>query len=252
MDSTSVLVNEKTETISVPDGKPKIAYFSMEIGINEHIPTYSGGLGILAGDTLKSCADLNVPIVGVTLLSEQGYFYQKIDKEGNQIELPINFSINDFLTLLPSKTSVMIEDRTVHIRIWSYLVKGVNGYIVPVFFLDTNLEENSEWDRELTKHLYGGELKYRLGQEIVLGVGGVRALKALGYKSRDEYISGEVGKAINTKENLAEKWENIRSLRGEVTKALEEARTKKLIGHPLDAALEIKLPDTQLKDQVQN
>ena len=100
-----------------PNGKPKIAYFSMEIGINEHIPTYSGGLGILAGDTLKSCADLNVPIIGVTLLSEHGYFYQKIDAGGNQIELPINFNINDFLSLLPSKAKVTIEDRTVNIRI---------------------------------------------------------------------------------------------------------------------------------------
>ena len=87
-------------------GKPKIAYFSMEIGLDEHIPTYSGGLGVLAGDTLKSCADLNVPVVGVTLLSEHGYFYQKIDDEGNQIELPINFNIDDFLGILPSNTSL--------------------------------------------------------------------------------------------------------------------------------------------------
>ena len=78
------------------EGKPKIAYFSMEIGIDEHIPTYSGGLGVLAGDTIKSCADLNVPLVGVTLLSEKGYFYQKLDKNGNQRELPINFSISNF------------------------------------------------------------------------------------------------------------------------------------------------------------
>jgi len=155
MGESSESVKEKKDRTASQNGKPKIAYFSMEIGIDEHIPTYSGGLGILAGDTLKSCADLNVPIIGITLLSEHGYFYQKIDREGNQIELPINFNINDFLTLLPSKTSVTIEDRTIHIRIWNYLVKGVSGYIVPVFFLDTNLEENSEYDREITKHLYG-------------------------------------------------------------------------------------------------
>lgn len=181
-------------------GKPKIAYFSMEIGIDEHIPTYSGGLGILAGDTLKSCADLNVPIVGVTLLSENGYFYQKIDPDGNQIELPFNFNINDFLQPLPNKTSVNIEDREVGLRIWYYPVKGVGGYIVPVFFLDSNIDGNSAWDRELTKHLYGGDLKYRLGQEIILGIGGVRALKALGYKTIDKYHMNEGHAAFGTLE----------------------------------------------------
>ncbi len=181
-------------------GKPKIAYFSMEIGLDRHIPTYSGGLGILAGDTLKSCADLNVPIVGVTLLSESGYFYQKLDEQGNQIELPFNFNINDFLTLLPSRTSVTIEGRTVNIRIWYYLISGIGGYLVPVFFLDTNLEENSEWDRELTKYLYGGDEKYRLAQEIVLGIGGVRALESLGYSTIDKYHMNEGHAALGTLE----------------------------------------------------
>ena len=94
------MTNNSSENQSeTMNGSPKIAYFSMEIGINERIPTYSGGLGVLAGDTLKSCADLNVPIIGVTLLSEKGYFYQKIDENGNQIELPHNFNINDFLKI---------------------------------------------------------------------------------------------------------------------------------------------------------
>jgi starch phosphorylase len=193
-------------------GKPKIAYFSMEIGLDEHIPTYSGGLGILAGDTLKSCADLNVPIIGITLLSENGYFYQKIDGEGNQIELPINFNINDFLTLLPSKTSVIIEDRTVHIRVWHYLIKGVNDYLVPVFFLDTNLEENSEIDREITKYLYGGDEKYRLAQEIVLGIGGIRIVRALGYKTIDKYHMNEGHAALGTLE-LFRELNNIEKVR---------------------------------------
>ena len=94
METNSREASSKPSDIKKLGGKPKIAYFSMEIGIDEHIPTYSGGLGILAGDTLKSCADLNVPIVGITLLSEKGYFYQKIDENGNQIELPYNFNIN--------------------------------------------------------------------------------------------------------------------------------------------------------------
>jgi len=212
MGESSDSVKEKKDRTASQNGKPKIAYFSMEIGIDEHIPTYSGGLGILAGDTLKSCADLNVPIIGVTLLSEHGYFYQKIDREGNQIELPINFNINDFLTRLPSKTSVTIEDRTVHIRIWNYLVKGVSGYIVPVFFLDANLEENSEYDREITKHLYGGDNKYRLAQEIVLGIGGVRAIQALGYKTIDKYHMNEGHAALGTLE-LFSKLKNIEKVR---------------------------------------
>ena len=212
MAETTVVLDGKTEKNPNPNGKPKIAYFSMEIGIDEHIPTYSGGLGILAGDTLKSCADLNVPIVGVTLLSEHGYFYQKIDRDGNQLELPINFNINDFLTLLPSKTNVTIEDRTVHIQIWNYLVKGVSGYIVPIFFLDTNVEKNSEFDREITKHLYGGDNRYRLMQEIVLGIGGVRALHALGYKTIDKYHMNEGHAALGTLE-LFSKLNNIEKVR---------------------------------------
>ncbi len=183
-----------------PNGKPKIAYFSMEIGIDENIPTYSGGLGILAGDTIKSCADLNVPVVGVTLLSENGYFYQKIDKNGNQIELPIRFDVANYLKLLPTITYVNIEDRSVKIRPWYYKVKGVGGYIIPVFFLDTNIEGNSDWDRELTKYLYGGDQRYRLAQEIILGIGGVRMLQALGYSTIDRYHMNEGHAALSTLE----------------------------------------------------
>ncbi|MCK4332504.1 MAG: alpha-glucan family phosphorylase, partial [Thermoplasmatales archaeon] len=143
---------------------------------------------------------------------ENGYFYQKIDEAGNQIELPINFNINDFLTLLPSKTNVTIEDRTVNIRIWHYLIKGLSGYLVPVFFLDTNLEENSEADREITKHLYGGDNKYRLAQEIVLGIGGVRAIRSLGYKTIDKYHMNEGHAALGTLE-LFRELKNIEKVR---------------------------------------
>jgi len=201
----------KKEAIKL-DGKPKIAYFSMEIGIHEHIPTYSGGLGILAGDTIKSCADLNVPIIAVTLLSEKGYFYQKLDEHGNQIELPFNFNINDFLTKIPSKTHVTIEGRKVDIQIWTYVIEGIGGFFVPIFFLDTNLESNHEQDRELTKYLYGGDEKYRLAQEIVLGVGGVRALQAMGYKTIDKYHMNEGHAALGTLElyKQAEDTEKVR------------------------------------------
>ena len=182
------------------NGKPKIAYFTMEIGIDENIPSYSGGLGVLAGDTIKSCADLNVPVLGITLLSENGYFYQKIDEQGNQIELPIQFAVTNFLQLLPKTTTIKIENRDVQIRAWLYQVKGVSGYIVPIFFLDTNLEENSEWDRDLTKYLYGGDNKYRLAQEIILGIGGVRILNDLGYFTIDKYHMNEGHAALGTLE----------------------------------------------------
>ncbi|KYK27004.1 alpha-glucan phosphorylase [Thermoplasmatales archaeon SG8-52-1] len=200
MESKSTDNNIESSNVLGLKGKPKIAYFSMEIGIDEHIPTYSGGLGILAGDTIKSCADLNVPVVGITLLSENGYFYQKIDENGNQIEMPIKFIASDFLTLLPTTTNVTIEGREVKIRVWFYPVKGISDFIVPVFFLDTNLEENSEWDRTLTKELYGGDNRYRLAQEIVLGIGGVRILQALGYKTIDRYHMNEGHAALGTLE----------------------------------------------------
>ena len=191
---------EDKKKINKIDGKPKIAYFSMEIGIDENIPTYSGGLGILAGDTIKSCADLNVPVVGVTLLSENGYFFQKLDEHGNQIELPMEFEVPKHLKLLPAQTSVKIYDRDVKIRVWYYKVKGISGFIVPVFFLDTNVEGNNDWDKELTKYLYGGDNKYRLAQEIILGIGGVRMLQALGYSTIDRYHMNEGHAALGTLE----------------------------------------------------
>jgi len=191
---------EDKKRIDKLGGKPKIAYFSMEIGIDENIPTYSGGLGILAGDTIKSCADLNVPIVGITLLSENGYFYQEIDKNGNQIERPMQFSFSSFLKLLPVITIVKIEERDVKIRAWLYQYKGISSYIVPVFFLDSNIEGNTSWDKELTKHLYGGDKKYRLAQEIILGIGGIRMLQALGYTTIDKYHLNEGHAAFGTLE----------------------------------------------------
>jgi len=211
MDGESNII-EENKTISGLGGKPKIAYFSMEIGIDENIPSYSGGLGILAGDTIKSCADLNVPIVGITLLSENGYFYQKIDENGNQIELPINFAVSNFLKLLPTTTSVTIDGRDVKIRVWLYQYKGISDFIVPVFFLDTNIEENDNWDRELTKYLYGGDNKYRLAQEIVLGIGGVRVLKELGYGTIDRYHMNEGHAALGTLE-LFNRYNDIEKVR---------------------------------------
>ncbi len=168
-----------------------IAYFSMEIAVDPRIPTYSGGLGILAGDTLRSCADLMVPVVAVTLLYEKGYFYQKLDEQGNQYELPVHWNPQDYLTLLPETIEVQIAGRTVGVRAWQYYIVGITGCPLPVIFLDTNLKENNELDRGLTSYLYGGDEKYRLAQEIVLGIGAVRMLGKLGYTGIKRYHMNE-------------------------------------------------------------
>ena len=188
--------------------KKRIAYFSMEIGIDSKIPTYSGGLGILAGDTIKSCADLNVPLVAVTLLYKKGYFYQKLDDQGQQQELPCEWNPKDLLTLLPKKVSVTVENRPVFIQAWQYRVTGVTGYCVPVIFLDTDIAQNSDYDRSLTDYLYGGDEKYRLAQEIILGIGGVRILKELGYHRISRYHMNEGHASLLTLELLNERKRN--------------------------------------------
>lgn len=161
----------------------KVAYFSMEICLEQSIPTYSGGLGVLAGDTLRSAADLNVPMVAVTLLHRKGYFRQRLDREGRQTEEPVAWRPEDVLEPLDARTTLSIEGRTVHVRAWRYLVHGLNGHTIPVHLLDTDLPENSEWDRTLTDTLYGGDSRYRLCQEVVLGMGGASILYALGHEA---------------------------------------------------------------------
>ncbi len=156
-----------------------VAYFSMEIALDSAVPTYSGGLGVLAGDTLRSAADLSVPVVGISLLHRKGYFEQHLDAQGNQSEAPVQWNPEDELEPVDARTTVMIEGRTVQVRAWKYPVRGVSGHEVPVYLLDTQLPENSEWDRTLTDYLYGGDSHYRLCQEVVLGMGGASMLRAL-------------------------------------------------------------------------
>src|SRR5581483_8991529 len=154
-----------------------IAYFSMEIALDAHMPTYSGGLGVLAGDTLRSAADLNVPIVAVSLLHRRGYLRQRLDATAWQREEPEDWAVESLLQEMPSRVRVTIQGRTVQVRAWKYEIKGVTGFTVPVLLLDTDPPENSEWDRTLTHYLYGGEQLYRLCQEIVLGIAGLRMLR---------------------------------------------------------------------------
>ena len=158
-----------------------IAYFTMEIALRVEIHTYSGGLGVLAGDTARSCADLELPIVFITLLSRQGYFRQEIDASGRQVEHPDPWDIERWAKPLPAMIGVRIEDRDVWVRPWMYVHTSDVRYSVPVLMLDTDLEQNDPRDRDLTNCLYGGDEVYRFKQELVLGVGGVRVLEALGF-----------------------------------------------------------------------
>jgi starch phosphorylase len=162
-------------------GGAKIAYFSMEIGIRSEIPTYSGGLGVLAGDTIRSSADLTIPLVAVTLVSRKGYLKQKTTEGGEQLESPDEWDPAKFLKLLPNVVEVKIGGRDVKVRAWQHDHLSLTGGVVPVFFLDTDVEGNAPEDRGITDYLYGGDNRYRLEQEIVLGVGGVRVLEALGF-----------------------------------------------------------------------
>lgn len=181
--------------------EPKIAYFSMEIGIRSDMPTYSGGLGVLAGDTIKSAADLNLPMVAVTLLTKKGYFKQELDIFGRQIELPDEWEPYKFMTPLKEKISLFIEEREVFVGAWLYIVESMRGTKIPIIFLDTDLPENSQEDREITHYLYGGDSSYRLKQEIVLGIGGARMLDELGFEIK-KYHMNEGHSALLTLELL--------------------------------------------------
>ncbi|UCE66014.1 MAG: alpha-glucan family phosphorylase [Candidatus Zixiibacteriota bacterium] len=162
---------------------PQIAYFSMEYGLTECMPIYSGGLGILAGDHLKSASDLGLPLVGVGLLYQQGYFQQYLNADGWQQE---RYPYNDFYNLplwleidqdgRPVLAEIQFPGRAVYCRIW-----GAQVGRVPLYLLDTNTPENNDADRKITYQLYGGDTEDRIKQEIVLGIGGMRALRKMGY-----------------------------------------------------------------------
>ncbi len=167
----------------------KIAYFSMEIGLSNNIHTYSGGLGFLAGDVIKSSADLRIPMVGITLVSKKGHFRQEITSDGKQVEHPDPWEPTEHMQLLSTEATVQIQKRDVHVKPWLYSVKSQTGGAVSVYFLDTDIEGNNPEDREITSFLYGGDEKYRLKQEIVLGIGGVRILDALGLSVRKYHMN---------------------------------------------------------------
>lgn len=167
----------------------RIAYFTMEVALRSEIPTYSGGLGVLAGDTVRSAADLELPFVTVSLVSRAGYFRQEIDAEGRQVEHPDVWQPQQWARALDAMVAVPIEGRDVWVKAWLYLLEGEMGGTQPVILLDTDVGENNPADREITHYLYGGDQVYRLKQEAVLGIGGVRMLRALGFQVRQYHLN---------------------------------------------------------------
>jgi starch phosphorylase len=202
-----------------------VAYFSMEIALENDMPSYSGGLGVLAGDTIRAAADLRLPMVAVSLLYRKGYFTQRLAEDGTQTEEPVEWAVEKFLEEEPARTSVTLEDRRVELRSWRYAVKGVRGFEVPVYFLDADLDSNAAVDRNLTGTLYGGDSYYRLCQEVLLGIGGVRMLRALGYNELTRYHMNEGHAALLALQLLREEAEKEgrASIRGE---DIEKVRSK--------------------------
>jgi len=160
----------------------RIAYFSMEIALSPDLPTYSGGLGILAGDTLRSAADTAAPMVAISLAHRRGYFRQHLDAVGQQTESDVPWSPENTLPSANHVVTVHMQGRDLSVCAWRFDVVGVAGHVIPVFLLDTDLEGNDSYDRRLTDHLYGGDTYYRLCQETVLGLAGIALLQALGVK----------------------------------------------------------------------
>ncbi len=158
----------------------KIAYFSMEIALAKTLPTYSGGLGMLAGDSLRSAADTGVSLVAVSLVHRRGYFEQHLDASGQQTESDVVWSPEKTLPSADKTISIVMQGREIKLTAWRFDVVGVTGHIIPVFLLDADVEGNDPWDRRLTDHLYGGDTYYRLCQEAILGLGGIHLLHALG------------------------------------------------------------------------
>jgi starch phosphorylase len=183
---------------------PRVAYFCMEIALDPSIPTYGGGLGILAGDMLRSAADLELPMVAISLAYRKGYFRQHLNAEGNQSEEADPWQPENVLPPAKTEFTVRIEDREVHVRAWRYSVHGLSGFVVPVYLLDTDVPENSEYDRTLTDSLYGGDPRYRICQEVLLGIGGFALLRHLHVSHIGSYHMNEGHAAFLTLAMLEE------------------------------------------------
>ena len=192
------------DVVRQPGNNARIAYLSMEVALESDMPTYAGGLGVLAGDLLRSAADLGLRMVGVTLVHRTGYFRQRFDGDGRQNTEPMSWTPERRLAELDARCEVDIDGRRVMVRAWRYDIRGVDGHVVPVLLLDTDLAENDAEARRFTDALYGGDDHYRLCQEAVLGIGGVRMLRALGYDDVRRFHLNEGHSALLALELYAE------------------------------------------------
>ncbi len=169
-----------------------VAYISMEIGVDSNIPTYSGGLGVLSGDTVRSAADLELPVVGICLCYSSGYFYQFFNEFGDQKEREIEWNFFYEFERVPEPITVKIEDKDVKVSAWQYNVIGQSGHLLPIYLLTTDVEGNEDWMKQMTGSLYDSTSKWnRIVQEMILGIGGVKLLKSLGYNNIQTYHLNE-------------------------------------------------------------
>ena len=203
-----------------------VAYFSMEIALEPGIPTYSGGLGGLAGDTVRSAADLGISMVAVSLLHRRGYFRQRLDPAGQQDEEPDCWEPEQHLEPLEPRVKLEIGGRQVTVAAWRYTVRGISGDEVPVVMLDSDLPENHPEDRRLTDTLYGGDGRYRLCQEAILGIGGVRMLWALGHASIHRFHLNEGHAALAVLALLHERVGGRDAGEKEILTAFEDLRSR--------------------------
>ncbi len=191
-----------------------VVFFSFEIGLTATMPNYAGGLGILAGDILKSSADLNLNVVGVSLLYSKGIFQQAINSEGEQTEFYLDWQPQQLLKLRPEQWYLKIDNRLVKVQIWEYSLTRTDGQHNHIYFLDTNCPENHPEDRLITNELYPSDETVWLKQQILLGLGGVQALQILGYpwfgtyhlnESHDMFVLVELRKQLGDWEKVKEK-----------------------------------------------
>ena len=168
---------------------PKIAYFSMEFAIDPNVPNFAGGLGVLATDMMRSCADMDVPVVGMSVI------YHISDDPAQA------FDPSGYFEKVKETVGITIENRKVKVGAWKYEIKGLKG-TVPIYFLTTNFPENKKWDRDLTKNLYPNSAYTRIAQEAILGYAGLRMLRKLGHKDIDYYHMNEGHSAFLTLERF--------------------------------------------------
>lgn len=231
--------------------KKEVAYFTMEIALDPGMHTYSGGLGVLAGDTMKSFADLEVPVVGVTQLNDGGYTHQELDDKGRQVDSKDLWEPENYLNRIKETTTVKIEGSEVEVGAWEKKVESCHhDFSLPVLFLDTDLDKNDEKFRGITKRLYGGDNRYRLYQEVVLGIGGARLLDELGHEVETYHMNESHSSllALELLERHDMDEEKVRELCAFTTHTPEGAGHDKFNYDLVREVLEEYIPISKLKD----